>query len=170
MLPTIAPVTRNNGAITASRSVLATPSRTSAGASPRPPASRLEQLLRLRDQLETEIRRERAYLARSATIAAGLDAVLSGYRDPHVALADLALLLDVPVEDLVGDRRPRRLILRRHIAAWVLRQEGFSFPDIGRALHRDHSTARYSVCKVDDDPQLRAIASQTHAALRRPTR
>lgn len=43
----------------------------------------------------------------------------------------------------------RRVSLYRNVAAWLMREYGLSFPEIGRELNRDHTTAMSSVRRVD---------------------
>ncbi len=54
-------------------------------------------------------------------------------------------------EELIGRRRSAYMVNARHVAAWCLRQQGLSYPEIGRVLGgRDHTTAMYSVKVIDD--------------------
>lgn len=46
----------------------------------------------------------------------------------------------------------------RQIAFWLLREAGLSYPQIGAALNRDHTTVLHGVTKVDADPWLQALA------------
>lgn len=47
----------------------------------------------------------------------------------------------------------------RHTVAAVLRGLGWSFPQIGRALDRDHTSIMHAVKRVDESPVLRQIAA-----------
>lgn len=58
---------------------------------------------------------------------------------------------------LTGTRRPR-VVSARHVACWLLRDTGRSFPDVGRTMRRDHSTVIYAVRKVEEDPELLEVA------------
>ena len=51
----------------------------------------------------------------------------------------------------------------RPIAAWLMREDGLSFPTIGRALKRDHTTAMHSVRAVEKQPALLALARQLYS-------
>ena len=71
----------------------------------------------------------------------------------------------IPVEDIVGSKRDKDIVVPRQIAMYILRNElKLSFPKIARELGRkDHTTAIHSVKKIDaesrTDPTLRmAIA------------
>lgn len=56
---------------------------------------------------------------------------------------------NVTREQLVGKDRHASLALARHVAAWLLRQHGYSFPEIGAMLARDHSSIMHGVRKVE---------------------
>lgn len=80
-------------------------------------------------------------------------------------LADvLAVVADrfaVSPDELTGPSRVARIASARHVAAWLLRDSGYSYPEIGRALGgRDHTTAMASVRRVDEErvgsPEVRA--------------
>jgi chromosomal replication initiator protein len=71
----------------------------------------------------------------------------------------------IPVEDIVGPKRDKDIVVPRQVAMYILRNElKLSFPKIARELGRkDHTTAIHSVDKIDresrSDPVLRmAIA------------
>jgi chromosomal replication initiator protein len=71
----------------------------------------------------------------------------------------------IPVEDIIGSKRDKDIVVPRQIAMYILRNElKLSFPKIARELGRkDHTTAIHSVKKIDaecrTDPTLRmAIA------------
>jgi chromosomal replication initiator protein len=60
--------------------------------------------------------------------------------------------------------REASLANARHIAAWLLRERGLSYPEIGRALSKDHSTMIHAVRKVEVeramDPAVAALLEQ----------
>ncbi|HET7060345.1 MAG TPA: chromosomal replication initiator protein DnaA [Candidatus Saccharimonadales bacterium] len=71
----------------------------------------------------------------------------------------------IPVEDIVGPKRDKDIVVPRQIAMYILRSDlGLSFPKIAKELGRkDHTTAIHSVGKIEKesklDPSLRmAIA------------
>jgi len=54
--------------------------------------------------------------------------------------------------DLLGHARTKQLTYARHIAMWIARNEiGASFPELGRAFKRDHTTIVSAVQKVERD-------------------
>lgn len=55
----------------------------------------------------------------------------------------------VTVEELRGQRRWAKLVRPRHIAIWLLRRAGLSFPAIGRVINRDNSTVQYAVRAIE---------------------
>ena len=55
-------------------------------------------------------------------------------------------------EDIKGPRRSRELAVPRQIAMFLCRDlANISFPRIGEAFHRDHSTVLHGVEKVDEE-------------------
>lgn len=64
-------------------------------------------------------------------------------------LARIAQQLSASVAELIGPWRLRSIASKRHMAAWALRQAGYSFPTIGYVLRREHATIMYSVRQVD---------------------
>jgi chromosomal replication initiator protein len=67
----------------------------------------------------------------------------------------------IPIEDIVGPKRDKDIVVPRQVAMYMLRNElKLSFPKIARELGRkDHTTAIHSVDKIDRE-------SQTDASLR----
>jgi len=63
------------------------------------------------------------------------------------------------LEELLGPRRNRTLAKARHVAMLLARQQGLSYPELGRAFRRDHSTVISGVRSVRRrllaEPQLR---------------
>jgi chromosomal replication initiation ATPase DnaA len=52
-----------------------------------------------------------------------------------------AIAWDVPVEQILSDRRDRRFVLPRHAAMYILYEHGnLSYPEVGRLFARDHTT------------------------------
>ena len=53
-------------------------------------------------------------------------------------------------EQLIGGCRIRELVTARHIAMYVLRQAGLSYPAIAREIGgRDHTTVMHGVAKIE---------------------
>jgi hypothetical protein len=80
----------------------------------------------------------------------------------------------VPLERMLCPTRTQQLADARHIAFYIARRFGFSFPKIGYYAHRDHTTALHGFKKIErrlkDDHALaelidtigRAIAARMH--------
>jgi chromosomal replication initiator protein len=72
----------------------------------------------------------------------------------------------IPIEDLVGPKRDKDIVVPRQIAMYILRSElHLSFPKIARELGRkDHTTAIHSVDKIEKesrlDPDIREAISE----------
>lgn len=62
----------------------------------------------------------------------------------------------VPIEDIMGPKRDKDIVVPRQIAMYILRNElHLSFPKIARELGRkDHTTAIHSVEKIEKEAQL----------------
>lgn len=53
-------------------------------------------------------------------------------------------------KELLSKDRTAHIVTARHVAAWLMRQAGMSYPAIGRTLgRRDHSTAMHSVARIE---------------------
>jgi chromosomal replication initiation ATPase DnaA len=52
--------------------------------------------------------------------------------------------------DMISARQGIDVVDARHVAMWLARRASYSFPEIGRGFHRDHSTAMYAVRRIDD--------------------
>lgn len=59
-------------------------------------------------------------------------------RDAAVQVA--AKSFDIGPADILGEDRSRQVAYGRHYAMWLLREMGYSFPQIGRQLNKDHTT------------------------------
>lgn len=72
----------------------------------------------------------------------------------------------IPLEDIVGPKRDKDIVVPRQIAMYILRNElNLSFPKIAKELGRkDHTTAIHSVDKIEKesklDPNLRMAISE----------
>jgi chromosomal replication initiator protein len=64
----------------------------------------------------------------------------------------------IPVEDMLGPKRDKDIVVPRQIAMYILREElKLSFPKIARELGRkDHTTAIHSVEKITKECRLDA--------------
>ena len=78
----------------------------------------------------------------------------------------VAIAFDIEIGDLIGPRKHKRsVVLARHVAMFVARRCTMcSYPEIGRAFNRDHTTVMHSVRKVEAelarDEQLRAVVNR----------
>lgn len=109
---------------------------------------RLDALLQLRAFITDEIAAERRRLLTSPEwkwIEAACD------------------LYSIEATDVLGPQRDAKYVKARQIAAWLMREDGLSFPTIGRALKRDHTTAIHSVRAVEKQPALLALARQLYS-------
>lgn len=62
--------------------------------------------------------------------------------------------------DLQAPDRRAAVSAARHELMWRLRQAGWSYPKIGRLLHRDHSTVMYGVREHEADQALARTREQ----------
>jgi chromosomal replication initiator protein len=73
----------------------------------------------------------------------------------------------VPVSELTGRNRSARIALPRQIIMYLMREEiGASFPQIGQALNRDHTTVMHGIGRVADDLDKDADLTRTISSLR----
>lgn len=85
----------------------------------------------------------------------------SGERVPTVAeiLELVSRETGVSLLDLRSHRRSRQCARPRQLAMWLVRHTTLlTFPQIGRALDRDHTTVMHAIHKIDE---LRAISRPT---------
>jgi len=53
-------------------------------------------------------------------------------------------------DELLSKSRIAHIVAARHVASWLMRRSGMSYPAIGRALGgRDHTTAMAAVARVE---------------------
>lgn len=88
---------------------------------------------------------------------------MSGWLAVRPAMEATGQLFMVTRRALEGSQRHRTISRARFVAALVMRWAGLSYPEIGHAMNRDHSTAIYYVQKANGDASLwdmaRAVAS-----------
>ncbi len=86
--------------------------------------------------------------------------------NPQQIVERTARHFQVPVEEILGPKRDKDIVVPRQIAMYMLRSElHLSFPKIAKELGRkDHTTAIHSVEKIEKesrlDPSLRTAISQ----------
>jgi hypothetical protein len=80
----------------------------------------------------------------------------------------VAEALGVTMEEMAGRDRGAVMAWRRHVLCYALFLH-YSLADIGRVLHRDHSTITNSITQAnhgyDSDPEIRALFEQARDAL-----
>jgi hypothetical protein len=78
-----------------------------------------------------------------------------GSSDPTVLAAEIAAHHRITVADLLGPRRLKRLMAGRHELYRILRELGWSYPDIGQFVGgRDHTTV---LAALRPSPRKQAI-------------
>lgn len=95
--------------------------------------------------------------AKSRARSLGLEHIDS----PDGILFSVAARFGVTLAELHSADRHKRIARARHVAMWLMRQGGMSYPEIGRAIgNRDHTTVMSAVRKVEAgleaEPQWRA--------------
>jgi chromosomal replication initiator protein len=97
----------------------------------------------------------------SVSVASGMLNV-SKTRPKHLSAKQIiertARHFQVPVEDIVGPKRDKDIVVPRQVAMYMLRNElKLSFPKIAKELGRkDHTTAIHSVDKIDKEARTDA--------------
>lgn len=66
---------------------------------------------------------------------------------------------------IFGMGRHRSVAEARQIAIWLLRRRGYSLPQIGAAMARDHTTVLHAIRKIEATPDLLEIARGIEAGL-----
>ena len=92
-------------------------------------------------------------LLREVDAAVAAKPVVGGAGDRGVLLQIVGLAADifgVTVRDVLGGDRSRKVVRPRQVAMYVARKRtGMSFPQLGEAFGRDHSTVQYAVRQVN---------------------
>ncbi|MEK9155835.1 MAG: chromosomal replication initiator protein DnaA [Patescibacteria group bacterium] len=72
---------------------------------------------------------------------------------PDLIMREIHRHFKVPIDDILGKRRTKELVLPRQIAMFLLKSEGgLSFPDIGRIMGgKDHSTVIHGYRKIESE-------------------
>lgn len=80
----------------------------------------------------------------------------------HQVVERISKHFQVPMEDLLGPKRDKDIVVPRQVAMYMLRNElHLSFPKIARELGRkDHTTAIHSVEKIEQELTFDAIMRQ----------
>ena len=118
--------------------------------------SRLDELYALRKQVDDEIEREHAAITRARRLSCRVVAVTTrGSWSQRVFDASCAHF-GVTADQVLSGRRDRIFVDARHVAMWLMRDAGRSFPEIGNELGVDHSTVMNGVRRVDGNERLLA--------------
>lgn len=73
-------------------------------------------------------------------------------------IGQVAALYGVPTCLIKSDSHEPEYVVPRHVAMWLCRQAGFSFPQIGRTFGaRHHTTAMYACGRIDKARESDAI-------------
>lgn len=64
-------------------------------------------------------------------------------------VASVAKVAAVPVAEIMGTSRLRKVARARQLAMWHGRQAGLSYPQIGQFLNRDHTSVMNGVRRVE---------------------
>ncbi|MGH7158316.1 MAG: chromosomal replication initiator protein DnaA [Candidatus Saccharimonadales bacterium] len=93
-----------------------------------------------------------------ATSLLGATNVRPKHINPRQIVERTARHFQIPLEDIVGPKRDKDIVVPRQVAMYVLRSElHLSFPKIARELGRkDHTTAIHSVEKIEKEMHLDA--------------
>jgi chromosomal replication initiator protein len=91
--------------------------------------------------------------------------------DPAIVFACVAQAYGVTVTALLRRDRHRQIAEARGVACWLLRTVGgLSYPEIGRAIGRDHTTAMSAIRKAlrrrEDDLDYEGFTDEMAAAVR----
>lgn len=127
--------------------------------------SRLDELYTLREKVDAAIAREQAQMLRVARLRDTVRDTLQAHAPATVqTLQAVATAYDTTVVDLLSNRG-RRGAAVRSVAAVVLREQGLSYPEIGKVIGRDHSTVMAACRRVAERPDLAEAADQVLAGL-----
>jgi chromosomal replication initiator protein len=71
---------------------------------------------------------------------------------PQALMTAVARYFEVDVEELRGKSRHKQVVVPRQIAMYLLREDAhLSTPEVGRLLHRDHTTVLHALKQVSGD-------------------
>ncbi len=64
-------------------------------------------------------------------------------------------------KEILSDVRYKEVSEARALVAYIIRRKGYSYPEIGRFLNKDHATIMYSCKRVENDKLLLNKAEST---------
>lgn len=87
---------------------------------------------------------------------------------PELIIREVHKYYSIPVEDLLGKKRVKEIVVPRQVAMYLLRHEAnLSFPDIGKCMGgKDHSTIMHGVKKIEGDVSQNPIIKEDLANLK----
>ena len=122
--------------------------------------TRLDDLLQLRAEIETEIVRERKAMKRAKELRLEMIRLGSRATWSQRMFAAACARYGVEVDAVLDGRKDRAHVNARHVAMWLMRDSGRTFTEIGRELGCDHTTALNGVRRIEGDV---ALLSDAHA-------
>ena len=86
----------------------------------------------------------------NAIVASREENALREMRDMRAIIESVAHIYRVTVKEILSKDRREHIVSARQLVAYVMRElgDGFSYPEIGRFLHRDHSTVIHACNRV----------------------
>lgn len=76
----------------------------------------------------------------------------------------VSVYFGVTMKELTGKSRRASIVKPRHIAMYLCKQQSFSYPDIGEAFDKDHTTVIHAVEKIEaqikTDEKLKGIIEE----------
>ena len=69
---------------------------------------------------------------------------------PYGVLEAVASTSGVTVAEITGPVRTERCVRARDVVVAILRARGMSYPEIGKLLHRDHTTIMHAISRIDE--------------------
>lgn len=90
----------------------------------------------------------------------------------HIVLDSVCRKFGVAKMSVLGESRTRTRTLARQVVYYILREEfEYSYPEIGMATNRDHTTAMSSIPKLrqrlKSDPELKQAVDEVIAEIRK---
>jgi chromosomal replication initiator protein len=71
---------------------------------------------------------------------------------PNAILLAIGRFYGIKIDDLKGKSRHKQIVAPRHVAMYLLREDGhLSTPEVGRLLNRDHTTVLHGIKQVASD-------------------
>lgn len=116
--------------------------------------NRLDELLALRRQLDSEIELERAAVQRIRTLRKATLRVMSRATWNDRTLDVTCTYVGVDPAHVRAGHRGKAVTEARHVAMWLMYDAGRTYPEIGAHLGMDHTSARHGVLRVSGDSRL----------------